>query len=424
LRSWRFAGLTLANSTGLEKGAAWLSVHIPVYSSAEGLDRLDLFLLKSSQLPPAPVVSLPVLHSEDPGCHCTRCAEARASVIRAGFVGRPTSSRSLARVSLVERLEAQRGLSNSAYLAASSGTVSMKVTAGSSRVKFSLSDPIADALAPVRTGGGTRGVITELSEASRDRLADVAWSLTAEGHKPTLLLTVTSPANFEYIYHVDPDTGEVIEGGPLFKLHMQTFRKRLDRFLKKHGVYRWSALWFIEFQKRGAPHLHLMLFNCEISEKVRGWMRGWCGRAWSSIVGNPSKKEQKKHQAACSRVERVRVPHFGYAVKYATKTEQKEVPAEFSRVGRFWGVWNHKGQSPVVLDFDLDLCSNEDFEFLLSMVVPALETIREVAPRFSESKLEKVSSLRDRGKLPHRMGFTVYGSAASRAALGVLSEKH
>ena len=329
------------------------------------------------------------------------------------------SSREVARSGLLQRLQGARGLSNPAYLAASSGTSNLRLVLQSARVKFTLSDPIADALAPAPGGGAVRGSITELSVGARDRLADRAWSLSAEGQKPSVMVTLTSPGNWEQVYGYDPETGEVLEGGRILKNHMAAFRKRLHRFFERHQIFSWSALWFLEFQKRGAPHIHLMLFGCEVPESVRRQMRSWAGRAWSSIVGNPVKAEQAKHCRAGTQVARVRVPHFGYAVKYATKTEQKEVPSNFASVGRFWGVWNYKGEPPIEINLDVNLCNSDEFAFLLEMVNTALTTIYEHAPKFYWAKLNKILEINKSKKIPYKFGFSVYGQEASQKVKGV-----
>lgn len=324
---------------------------------------------------------------------------------------------------LAERAEAvdtrreSLGLSNPTYLAAPSGTQFLRVEIDSAEVRFSFSDPISETLTPQR-GGGLRGEITELSEAARGRLAARAWALTAEGYEPAGMVTLTSPANWTEIYVCDAD-GVSLGGGRILKRHLDTFRKRLGRFLARYGLGEWSALWFLEFQQRGAPHIHLMMFGCTLSPALLRALRSWCGPAWSSIVGNPSKFEQEKHKRAGTRVEKMKCKHFGYAVKYATKTEQKEVPTYFRDVGRFWGCWNYRHPEPVALQFDFSHLNQKDAFKLFQLAYSTLATLPAAGRSFAASRLAKVSDAVTHG-IKHAFGFRVFGTDAVRAALDFL----
>jgi hypothetical protein len=322
---------------------------------------------------------------------------------------KPWASRRLARASAWDT-----GLSNPAYLAATSGTQFLRVQVEPARVKFTFSDPVAEHLAPLRSPGGRRGAISELSDAARDRLANRAWSLTAEGHEPEVMVTLTSPANWREVY-----AAEGVSGGRLLKAHLEAFRKRLGRFLEARGVVSWSALWFLEFQQRGAPHVHVLVFGCKLDEPVRRSLRSWCGRAWSSVVGNPDLVELGKHRRAGTQVARMKAKHFGYAVKYATKTEQKVVPEDFRDVGRFWGCWNYTATAPVVLDVDYSRLNPEEAEWVRRLLVHALVTVYSASPTFVATRLRKVQAALQDG-LRHKFGLTVFGSSASSAALSLL----
>lgn len=318
-----------------------------------------------------------------------------------------------ARAEAVDTRRVSLGLSNPTYLAGSSDTQFLRVHIDSAEVRFSFSDPISETLTPQR-GGGRRGEITELSEAARGRLAARAWALTAEGYEPAGMITLTAPANWSEIYVCDAD-GVTLGGGRVLKRHLDTFRKRLGRFLARYGVGEWSALWFLEFQRRGAPHIHLMLFGCKLSPALLRALRSWCGPAWSSIVGNPSKFEQEKHKRAGTRVEKMKCKHFGYAVKYATKTEQKEVPTYFRDVGRFWGCWNYTHPEPVALQLDFSHLNQRDQSQVFELLFTVLRTLPAEAARFRDSRLSKACRAITEG-LDHAFGFRVYGTAAVSAA--------
>lgn len=315
----------------------------------------------------------------------------------------------------------QKGLSNTAYLAAESGTQKIRLTVTPARVRFSFSDPLADLQsgAPA-AGGGRRGVVREFSDGARDRLADRAAELQAQGHEPQVMLTLTSPANWEEIYLYDPETGECVEGGRLFKQHLDAFRKRLDRRMNALGIYFWSALWFLEFQERGAPHVHLIIFGCVISSKVRASLRSWLGRAWAGVVGNPSNIEKQKHIKSGTQTAKMKKKHFGYALKYASKMEQKTVSEGFCGVGRFWGVWNCKREAPTVLELDFSRLNEGERDFVHHLALKVLATIYPHSRDFFTSRAEKVYWALEKG-LKHKFGFSVYGKEASEAAKSVFS---
>lgn len=319
---------------------------------------------------------------------------------------------------LAERAEAVDcrglGLSNATYLAAPSGTQFLSVEVDSAEVRFRFSDSLSHRLNPVQ-GGGLRGEITEFSEASRSRLAARAWALTAHGHKPQAMLTLTAPANWERVYICTED-GEPLGGGRLLKLHLEKFRKRLDRFLSAANVGRWSALWFLEFQRRGAPHVHLLLYGCKVPPQLLRSLRSWCGPAWSEIVGNPSDHEKRKHERAGTRVEFMKAEHFGYAVKYANKTEQKEVPTYFRDVGRFWGCWNYEARPPLALEFDYNPAESGD---VVALVGAALASLPECAGAWAARMGRRVAEVAQLG-LDRAFSFRVFGSAAAAAVVGHL----
>lgn len=108
--------------------------------------------------------------------------------------------------------------------------------------------------------------------------------------------------------------------GRQVKKHLNAFVERLRRlgWLEED-----SLVWWLEFQARGAPHIHMV---------VTGWLsRHWVASAWSEITGTPVESG--------TRVERLRDPDAAgsYAGKYCAKSEQKEVPPGYENVGRFWG---------------------------------------------------------------------------------------
>lgn len=110
----------------------------------------------------------------------------------------------------------------------------------------------------------------------------------------------------------------------------------------------------------------------------------------------------------------MRSKHFGYAVKYATKTEQKEVPESFRDVGRFWGCWNYKHPEPVTLQFDFSHLNESDALQVFQLAYVALSSLPAAGRSFAASRLGKVSDTLVHG-LKHAFGFRVFGAEAVEA---------
>ncbi len=206
-----------------------------------------------------------------------------------------------------------------------------------------------------------RGRVREFSAKSRLGLQLLAADLQAVVRKPDLMVTLTYPGEWRSVTTDWTCCCEAAEGcsdvpcicdfspsGKVCKAHLRAFRERLTRHLKERGLSWWGSLWFLEFQTRGAPHFHLLLFGFGFSLLELSDIQRWCSRAWSEIIDHSDPEERRKHRAAGTRVENCRAEHFGYALKYAAKLEQKSVPLEFADIGRFWGIWNTPLSSPAL----------------------------------------------------------------------------
>jgi len=156
-----------------------------------------------------------------------------------------------------------------------------------------------------------RGAIGRFSESSKGRMRRFLRSCTAQYRN---LITLTYPCGY-------PSDGRTVKG------HLRSFVERCRRYLGP-GYGSQGLFWFLEFQERGAPHFHLFTTFSVPRETVSRW--------WYDIVGS----EDERHLRAGTRIEALtsgREGAIAYAVKYATKSEQKEVPQQYSNVGRFWG---------------------------------------------------------------------------------------
>lgn len=119
--------------------------------------------------------------------------------------------------------------------------------------------------------------------------------------------------------------------GPHIKADLDRFGKQL----RKYELMPASICWFLEFQSRGAPHFHLLATGY-IPYQAVAWMWHWATGGVSSVSAGTSVMGVDSGMA-------------GYALKmYGAKSQQKDVPEGFSRVGRWWGVWGDKAVRPLV----------------------------------------------------------------------------
>jgi len=200
-------------------------------------------------------------------------------------------------------------------------TPSVEWASGGSLV--SLKIPWASSTPP----GGSRGRVVGFSKASRRRMLRLVNSIDRRQVEPdqVLFVTLTYPGEWPR----DPQA---------WKRHLEAFRMRLER--------RWGrmpVLWKLEFQKRGAPHWHLLLIvPAERVGLVRA-LRKWTAQAWYEVV----KSGDVRHLKAGTQVDRVRT--WRGVVSYCGKYLGKEVAApcdpetgEVWSTGRIWGVWRRE----------------------------------------------------------------------------------
>ena len=159
---------------------------------------------------------------------------------------------------------------------------------------------------PATSGGKRQGIV----ELTRDSLSRMVFLLQNTSTVFCSMVTLTYPGNYE-------SDGKVVKG-------------HLNRFLswartQGFGLY----VWFMEFQKRGAPHFHI-LFEHDVTPKMAD-----VSERWYRAVGSGD----ERHRRAGTRTELLRSTDGAarYAAKYASKIEQKRVPVEYVNVGRFWG---------------------------------------------------------------------------------------
>jgi len=190
-----------------------------------------------------------------------------------------------------------------------------------------LTDPSADRMVRRRReiqycfGPGTktnitpeRRAITSFSAASANRLRRYIDNYYTDF---STMVTLTYGRDF-------PTDGRIV------KRHLRAFFERLRRYPVSDSptdLGRWmerhSLVWWIEYQERGAPHIHFV---------ATGWIgKTWLSECWAEITNGDV--------SACSRVEALlHADSAGsYAAKYAAKAEQHQVPEGFTNCGRHWG---------------------------------------------------------------------------------------
>lgn len=158
--------------------------------------------------------------------------------------------------------------------------------------------------------GGKRGEILGFSSASRRRLMTLMASIdrTACRRRP-LFITLTYPRRF-------PTEARV------YKAHLKAFLARFNRRYPHTPI-----IWRLEYQERGAPHYHLMVFTPWFID----WR--WVAGAWYDSTG----RADYLTLVAGTETRAVRTWNgvMSYAAKYMSKS--RAVP-EGQKPGRLWGV--------------------------------------------------------------------------------------
>lgn len=206
-------------------------------------------------------------------------------------------------------------------------------------------------------GGGARNQVTELTRGALARLAFVASNTMVDLSE---MVTLTYPAEF-------PGSGKVV------KRHLNHFLTWCRRFAKRIGRP-FSYLWFLEFQKRGAPHVHLLTTDICLTTRAGRQLLSY---RWYKMVSSGD----RKHARAGTRAEKLRSADGArhYVVKYASKPEQKVVPEQFENVGRFWGCSRDIPPAPLGTLRKPEITEQQVRELLAGWKY--LDNVREFLPR-------------------------------------------
>ena len=209
---------------------------------------------------------------------------------------------------------------------------------------------------PTKNDRGPIGsVITEWSRKSRSAMcrsfAELDYSPLVESGRVPAMVTLTYPGDWEI---VAPDGASV-------KRHMVLWRKRFQREYGEPARY----IWKLEFQRRGAPHVHLwMAPPMSPGRSGRGFAQ-WLSDAWAQVVDHPDAEEKARHRLAGTAIDvrnglkacdpkRLAI----YFTKHSSpnldgdKEYQHIVPELWRQPGRgpgrFWGVYGLKKAIAVV----------------------------------------------------------------------------
>lgn len=201
-------------------------------------------------------------------------------------------------------------------------------------------------------------VVTEWSRKSRSRmtrrLAELDYGPLLRMGLRLPMTTLTYPGDWLAV----APTGKAV------KRHLDQYRKRFERA----WGFAFTGIWKLEFQRRGAPHLHLWgpepegtagelrrLTATRYRPAVGDGLpyRDWLSAVWADIVDHPDPEQRRRHRLAGTAVdfregERMRDPrrlavYFTKHGSFSAKEYQHQVPEAWSEPGagpgRFWGYW-------------------------------------------------------------------------------------
>lgn len=194
----------------------------------------------------------------------------------------------------------------------------------------------------------SRQEITKWSRKSRANMVKALCELDYEpimqrGHPPAMV-TLTYPDEWE----------SVAPNGAAAKRHLWMLR----RAYRRAWDVPLAAIWKLEFQRRGAPHYHLMMVPPRGMARG-GWgsglnFRQWLSTVWARIVAHPDPEQYLKHRRAGTNIDfaeglKARDPkrvavYFTKHGAFRAKEYQNIVPepwrAPGQGPGRFWGYWH------------------------------------------------------------------------------------
>ncbi|WP_457062986.1 rolling circle replication-associated protein [Mycobacteroides abscessus] len=203
--------------------------------------------------------------------------------------------------------------------------------------------------------GRTERVITNWSRKSRSAMcrtfAELDYTPLVESGRIPAMVTFTYPGDWET---VAPDGASV-------KRHMMLWRKRFQREYSEPPRY----IWKLEFQRRGAPHIHLWMTPPLSPGKSKLPFASWLSDTWADIVNHPDNEQRTRHRLAGTAIDilsglracdpkRLAIYFTKHSSpnNYGDKEYQHIVPQSWRESGkgpgRFWGVYGLKKATAII----------------------------------------------------------------------------
>lgn len=205
---------------------------------------------------------------------------------------------------------------------------------------------------------GLKNPVFEFSQESRQRLIHVCRN---SGHLIYSHFLLSYPAVF-------PTNGDQV------KKHLNAFLTLLRKHFK--GL---CYLWCLEFQERGAPHIHFFS-----SLDVNASVRHFIASSWVQIIGGG--EAAMSFHSHPNNFFRWEMSSGSYLSKeYLAKSVQKNVPEEYKNVGRFWG--HSRNMKPIFTTINPD-----DYENQPIIIAGLKKTVRLLTKRNQKLLIERKKS--------------------------------
>ncbi|MGH1488203.1 MAG: rolling circle replication-associated protein [Acidimicrobiales bacterium] len=186
-----------------------------------------------------------------------------------------------------------------------------------------------------------REPITEFSRKSRTRLIrrclSIPWGEYVEPDERIHVVTLTAPADYLAVFKDHKDGYKAL----------RSFQDRLRYATGRKA----RGFWKLEFQRRGAPHWHLILITPRYIDGQR--LTQWLSQAWYEAVGSGVESHLRagtnvdiEQSLQASDALRLALYFAGYSTR-KDKEYQHQVPEEGwvdenGSTGRFWGYFGVK----------------------------------------------------------------------------------
>lgn len=195
----------------------------------------------------------------------------------------------------------------------------------------------AAALPVAARGGGKRGKVKALSTKAGRRLVRVLVDVA-----PAMLAAIPC-AELGFLS---------LTFGSVFPCPADS-KRALDAFLKRmrRAYPALCGVWVFEWQKRGAPHFHLLLFGPGVLETA---FSDWCKVNWLGVSGPGGSTEADRLARGAVMVEpdSDAIEALGlipYLVQELIKSKQKIAASMWPAPGRMWAVFNKAGVEALML---------------------------------------------------------------------------